>query len=42
MPEQLALDEFARDRGHVDGDEGPAAPPPVIVQRAGHQLLAGA
>ena len=42
VSEQLALDQFARDGGHVDRDErrGPAAA--VIVQRAGDQLLPGA
>ena len=42
MAEQLALDQLARDRRHVDGNEGPAAALAVIVERARHQLLAGA
>ena len=42
VAEQLALDQLARDRRHVDRDERPAAPLAVIVQRAGDQLLAGA
>ena len=42
VAEQLALDQLARDRRHVDRDErtGPAFA--VIVQRAGDQFLAGA
>ena len=42
VAEQLALDQFARDRRHVDGDERPVAALAVVVQRARHQLLAGA
>ena len=42
VPEQLALDQFARDRRHVDGDERPALALAEIVQRLGDQLLAGA
>ena len=42
VAEQFALDQFARDRRHVDGDERPVAPLAVIVQRARHQFLAGA
>jgi len=42
VAEQLALDQLARDGGHVDGDEGAGAAAAVIVQRAGDQLLAGA
>ncbi len=42
MAEQLALDQLARDRRHVDGDERPVAALAVVVQRAGDQLLAGA
>ena len=41
MAEQLALDQLARDRRHVDRHEWPAAAAAVIVQGAGHQLLAG-
>ena len=40
--EQLALDQLARDRRHVDGHERAGPPAPVVVQRAGDQLLAGA
>ena len=39
--EEFALDQFAGDRGHVDGDEGAIAPAPVIMQRAGDEFLAG-
>ena len=42
MAEQLAFDQVARDRRHVDGDERPVAPLAVVVQRPRHQLLAGA
>ena len=42
MPEQLGLDEVARDRRHVDGHERARAAAAVIVQGAGDQLLAGA
>ena len=42
MPEQLGLDQVARDRRHVDGDELPATPFAVVVKRAGDQFLAGA
>ena len=42
VAEQLALDQLARDRGHVDRDERPGAALAEIVQRAGDQLLAGA
>ena len=42
MPEQFALDEIARNRRHVDGDERTLLALAVIVQRAGDQLLAGA
>ncbi len=42
VPEQLALDQLARDRRHVDGDERSSAATPIVMQRAGHQLLAGA
>jgi hypothetical protein len=42
MAEQLAFDELARDRRHVDRDERPAAAPAELVQRACHQFLAGA
>ena len=42
VAEQLALDQLARDRRHVDGNERTGAALAVIVQRAGHQLLAGA
>ena len=42
VAEQLALDEIARNRGHVDGDERPALALAVVVQRARDQFLAGA
>ena len=42
MAEQLALDQLARDRGHVDCDERAASALAEIVQSAGYQLLAGA
>ena len=42
VAEQLALDQLARDRRHVHGDEGPAPALAVVVQGPGHQLLAGA
>ena len=42
VTEQLGLDQFSRDRRHVDGDERPLAALAVIMQRLRHQLLAGA
>ena len=42
MAEQFGLNEVARDRRHVDGDERAVAPLAVVVQRARHQFLAGA
>ena len=42
VAEQFALDEVARNGRHVDGDEGAFLALAVIVQRAGHQFLAGA
>ena len=42
MPEQLALDQLAGDGRHVDGDERPALALAKVVQRLGHQFLAGA
>jgi hypothetical protein len=42
MPEELALDQLARDRRHVHRDEGPAPALAVVVQGPGRQLLAGA
>ncbi len=42
VTEQLALDQLARDRRHVDGHERGRAAAPVVVQRARHELLAGA
>ena len=42
MTEQLALDQFARDRGHVYGNEGSLAALAVVVQHARHELLARA
>ena len=41
MPEQLAFDQLARYRRHVDGDEGAVSALAVIVKRPGDQLLAG-
>jgi len=41
VAEQLAFNELARDRGHVDRDEGPRAALAEIVQRPGDQLLPG-
>ena len=40
MTKQLALDQVARNGGHVDGDERPATAFAIIMQRAGDQLLA--
>ena len=42
VAEQLRLDQIARDRRHVDGDERAVAPLAVVVQRARDQFLAGA
>ena len=42
VAEQLALDQLARDRRHVDGDERAAAALAVVVHRARDELLAGA
>jgi hypothetical protein len=42
MAEQFGLDQVARDRRHVDGDERPVAALAVIMQRARDQFLAGA
>ena len=42
VAEQLALDERIGQRAHVDLDERSAAPPALLVERARHQLLAGA
>ena len=42
VAEQLALDQLARDRRHVDRDKRAVAALAVIVQRAGDQFLAGA
>ena len=41
-PNSSALDQLARDRRHVDGDEGAVAALAVFVQRAGDEFLAGA
>ncbi len=41
VAEQLGLDQFARDRRHVDRDERSLAPLAVIVQRTRDQFLAG-
>ena len=42
MPEQLALEQRFGQRRAVDGDEGLAATRREVVDRARHQLLAGA
>ena len=42
VAEQLALDQVARDRRHVDGDERAVPALAVVVQGAGDELLAGA
>ncbi len=42
MAEEFRLDQIARDRGHVDGDERTVAALAVIVKGAGHEFLAGA
>ena len=42
VAEQLAFNQLARDRRHVDRDERAGAPLAVVVQRAGDQFLAGA
>ncbi len=42
MAEQFALDQLARDRRHVDGNERAGPPFAVIVQSACDQFLAGA
>ena len=42
VAEELGLDQVARDRRHVDGDEGPLPALAVIVQRARDEFLAGA
>jgi hypothetical protein len=40
VPEQLRLDQLARDRRHVDRDERRRPPPAELVDRARDQLLA--
>jgi hypothetical protein len=42
MTEQLAFDEFAGNRRHINGDEGPVPTLTVVVERPRHQFLAGA
>ncbi len=42
VAEELALDQRGGEGGDVDGDEGRPLARPVIVDGAGHQLLAGA
>src|SRR3972149_1952750 len=42
VPEQLGFQEFPRHGGAVDLDEWPSPAGGEIVDRAGHQLLAGA
>ncbi len=39
VAEEFALDEFARDRRHVDGDEGTIAAAAIIMQRRARQVL---
>ena len=41
-PEQLRLEQRLDDRGAVDGNEGPLAPPAQLVNLPRHELLAGA
>src|ERR1700730_14920320 len=41
MSEQLRFDEVARDRCHIDRNEGSTAPFAVIVERASDEFLAG-
>src|SRR5690606_4390858 len=40
VPEELALDELARNRGTVDLDEGTILPSRRLVERPCHELLA--
>ena len=42
MAEQFALNQIARNGGHVDGDERSALPLAIVVQRSRDQFLAGA
>ena len=42
MAEEVALQQVGRHRSGVDGDERPLGPARVVVDRLGHQLLAGA
>ena len=42
VPEQLAFDQLTRDRRRVDRHEGPLAARSELVDRFGHQFLAGA
>ena len=42
MPEQFGLDQVARNRRHVDGDERTVGALAEVMQRAGDQFLAGA
>ena len=42
VTEQLALDQLAGNSGHVDGNERSRPAPPIVVQRACYQFLAGA
>jgi hypothetical protein len=42
VPEQFRFDQVARDRSHVDRNEGAAAAAAILVQRARYQFLAGA
>ena len=42
VAEELGLDQLARDRRQLTATNGPERRAPVVVQRAGHELLAGA
>src|SRR4051812_14492749 len=42
MAEELALEQFARDRGAIDADQRPVAAVGILVDGARDQLLAGA
>ncbi len=41
VTEQFRLDEIARNRRHIDGDEGTVSPLAIIVQCPRNQFLAG-
>src|SRR5690606_744579 len=42
MPKEFAFDQFARDRCHVDGNEGTIPPAAIIMESARNEFLAGA